>query len=80
MKTWTNPSVEELDVKLTAALYAWWQVEESNGVLDDSLLWGTDPGTGNGNGNGTGDENGNGDGSGNGSGSGEPGSGFGGQS
>ena len=42
MKTWTNPSVEELDVKNTAYYYAWWQVEEANGVLDDSLFWGTD--------------------------------------
>lgn len=42
MKTWTNPTVEELDVKNTAYYYAWWQVEEANGVLDDSLLWGTD--------------------------------------
>lgn len=50
MKTWTNPTVEELEVKNTAFYYAWWQVEEANGKLDDSLLWGTegqDPGTGN---------------------------------
>ena len=59
MKTWTNPTVEELEVKNTAYYYAWWQVEEANGVLDDSLLWGTDPGTGNGNGNGTGNGDGN---------------------
>ena len=63
MKTWTNPSVEELDVKLTSFFYAWWQVEEANGVLDDSLFWGTDnPGNGNGNENGNGDGNGNGSG------------------
>ena len=43
MKTWTNPTVEEMDVKNTAYYYAWWQVEEANGVVDDSLLWGTDP-------------------------------------
>ena len=42
MKTWTNPSVEELEVKNTAYFYAWWQVEEANGKLDDSLLWGTE--------------------------------------
>ena len=42
MKTWTNPTVEELEVKNTAFFYAWWQVEEANGKLDDSLLWGTD--------------------------------------
>ena len=52
MKTWTNPTVEELEVKNTAFYYAWWQVEEANGKLDDSLLWGTEgegqnPGTGN---------------------------------
>lgn len=50
MKTWTNPTVEELEVKNTAALWAWWQIEEANGVIDDSLLWGEDapqnPGTG----------------------------------
>lgn len=44
MKTWTNPAVEELEVKNTAFFYAWWQVEEANGKLDDSLLWGTEEG------------------------------------
>ena len=43
MKTWTNPSVEELEVEKTAAIYSWWQVEEANGKLDDSLLHGHDP-------------------------------------
>lgn len=61
MKTWTNPTVEEMDVKNTAYYYAWWQVEEANGVLDDSLFWGTDDDNtgnnpGNGNNPGTGDE------------------------
>lgn len=43
MKTWTNPSVEELEVEKTAAIYSWWQVEEANGKLDDSLIHGHDP-------------------------------------
>ena len=52
MKTWTNPTVEELEVKNTAFFWSIWQVEEANGKLDDSLLWGTEdegqnPGTGN---------------------------------
>ena len=52
MKTWTNPTVEDLEVKNSAFFYVCWQVEEANGKLDDSLLWGTEdeghnPGTGN---------------------------------
>lgn len=43
MKTWTNPSVEELDVKLTSFFWSWWQVEEANGKWDDSLIHGHDP-------------------------------------
>ena len=43
MMTWTNPSVEELEVEKTAAIYSWWQVEEANGKLDDSLIHGHDP-------------------------------------
>lgn len=43
MKTWTNPSVEELEVEKTAAIYSCWQVEEANGKLDDSLIHGHDP-------------------------------------
>ena len=40
MKTWTNPTVEELEVKNTAFFWSWWQVEEANGKLDDSLIHG----------------------------------------
>ena len=47
MMTWTNPAVEELEVKNTAFYYAWWQVEEANGKLDDSLIHGHDPVDGN---------------------------------
>lgn len=43
MKTWTNPTVEELEVEKTAAIFSWWQVEEANGKLDDSLIHGHDP-------------------------------------
>lgn len=46
MKTWTNPTVEELDVKLTAAL-EWDDVEEwFNGKLDGSLIIGGGGNTG----------------------------------
>lgn len=47
MKTWTNPTVEELEVKNTAYFWSWWQVEEANGKLDDSLIHGHDPVDGN---------------------------------
>lgn len=49
MKTWTNPTVEELEVKNTAFFWSWWQIEEANGKLDDSLIHGHNPGNGNGN-------------------------------
>ena len=47
MKTWTNPTVEELEVKNTAFFFSIWQVEEANGKLDDSLIHGHDPVDGN---------------------------------
>lgn len=43
MKTWTNPEIDELEVKSTAFFASPWQVEEANGKLDDSLIHGHDP-------------------------------------
>ncbi len=40
MKTWTNPTVEELEVKMTAALKQAEMDEWFNGELDGSLIIG----------------------------------------
>ena len=54
MKTWTNPTVEELDVELTAARLFATSPEDWNGKLE---LEGGQIVIGNGNNSGTGDEN-----------------------
>ena len=56
MKTWTNPSVEELEVELTASLDHPWYHENNNGYWDGNKYWGSENGSENGNENG--DENG----------------------
>ena len=45
MKTWTNPSVEELDVKLTALLEWTDDSEYPNGVFDGNMIFGGDEGS-----------------------------------
>lgn len=40
MKTWTNPTVEELEVKMTALYEIIEEVEWFNGKLDGSLIIG----------------------------------------
>ena len=40
MKTWTNPSVEELDVKMTALLHLTAESEWPNGEVDGNIFIG----------------------------------------
>ena len=59
MKTWTNPTVEELEVKMTALYEIIDEVEWFNGKLDGSLIIGgaqNGEGTGEGTGENGGDQ------------------------
>ena len=40
MKTWTNPTIEELEVKMTAALEFTYDSEDPNGVFDGNMIVG----------------------------------------
>ena len=42
MKTWTNPTVEELDVKLTASMNQPFYHENNNGYYDGNTFWGAE--------------------------------------
>ena len=62
MKTWTNPSVEELEVKMTALLHLTSESEWPNGKWDGNIFVGGGNG-GNQGGNQGGDQGGSDDGS-----------------
>ena len=57
MKTWTNPTVEELEVKLTASMDHPFYHENANGWWDGNQYWGSNHGNGDDNNPGNDDNN-----------------------